>query len=236
MLGLVRALNSQTVQDAQAAGQIAPQPAAAPGPLVLAGGAVGDRKDFHTLFTIDGGDVLLLIPGQTGTVRVTPGGGFGGAFDLASGNRGGMDCLTCDLVTNFFVAETSVLRAVRWTDSLKLGEHEDFFLRLKEAHPGGVAFCPSVVVEHHQASWHEKVASHVGRPGSPPGAKGGSYAAFRDRAAGYISRVLKSHGLRAMGYVISGHLHVEHDPSIDTRKIWPEVFKKMKAHYAAVKP
>ena len=38
-----------------------------------------------------------------------------------------------DICENFFIADTEKVKKVRWHDKLKLNEHEDFFIRAKEA-------------------------------------------------------------------------------------------------------
>lgn len=38
----------------------------------------------------------------------------------------------CDIVKNFFLAETDILSKVKWDNDLKLSEHEDFFWRFKQ--------------------------------------------------------------------------------------------------------
>ena len=55
-------------------------------------------------------------------------------------------CWRVDLVLNFYLARVSFLRQVRWDPALKLGEHEDFFLRVKDA-GGRVAMCRGLVAE-----------------------------------------------------------------------------------------
>ncbi len=42
-------------------------------------------------------------------------------------------CKPVDIVQNIFLARSDILRKIRWDDVLKLGEHEDFFLRAKRA-------------------------------------------------------------------------------------------------------
>ena len=42
------------------------------------------------------------------------------------------DCKQVDIIANFFMASTKAVQKVRWDDSLKLGEHQDFFLRYKQ--------------------------------------------------------------------------------------------------------
>jgi glycosyltransferase involved in cell wall biosynthesis len=49
-------------------------------------------------------------------------------------------CWRVDMILNFFLARTSFLREVQWDPELKLGEHEDFFLRVKDS-GGKVAMC-----------------------------------------------------------------------------------------------
>ena len=56
-------------------------------------------------------------------------------------------CRGVDAVTNFFMAHTAVLRAVRWHPLLKVGEHEAFFLALK-LRGYRVLECPHVSIEH----------------------------------------------------------------------------------------
>ena len=55
-----------------------------------------------------------------------------------------------DFVLNFFLAKTSLFNNFRWDNDLKLAEHFDFFLRLKNLgrYNRRVAFTPSVRAEH----------------------------------------------------------------------------------------
>jgi GT2 family glycosyltransferase len=59
------------------------------------------------------------------------------------------ELVRCDYVLNFFLARTEVIQKKLggWTDSLKVGEHEDFFLRAKLAGLR-VGFAPGVGVLH----------------------------------------------------------------------------------------
>jgi glycosyltransferase involved in cell wall biosynthesis len=50
------------------------------------------------------------------------------------------ECWEVDMVNNFFIARTAALRRVRWDDRLVVGEHEDFFLRAKDARLR-IAYC-----------------------------------------------------------------------------------------------
>ena len=68
----------------------------------------------------------------------------------------------CDVVFNFFAARTAVLADGRWPDWLKLGEHNEFFLRCQGWGPGTeeradntqgpqkalVAYVPQCVADH----------------------------------------------------------------------------------------
>jgi GT2 family glycosyltransferase len=45
----------------------------------------------------------------------------------------GLACWKTDMINNFFMGRTSTVRKIGWDDRFKLGEHEDFFLRAKEA-------------------------------------------------------------------------------------------------------
>ena len=46
--------------------------------------------------------------------------------------------IPCDIVCNFFIGRTEMLKKVKWNEKYKLAEHEDFFWRLKKA--GGRVF------------------------------------------------------------------------------------------------
>jgi hypothetical protein len=55
-----------------------------------------------------------------------------------------------DLPLNFFIGRVDVLRQVKWDVALKVGyEHEDFFLRTKEANLR-VVICPDVAANHQE--------------------------------------------------------------------------------------
>jgi hypothetical protein len=89
---------------------------------------------------------------------------FGGLIEvnattlaLVPGHRGraggGRSCRRVDIVPNLFVARTDRLRTLRWDPALKLGEHEDFFLRAQRA-GWVVASCPTVSFVHQGSqSW-----------------------------------------------------------------------------------
>jgi glycosyltransferase involved in cell wall biosynthesis len=56
-------------------------------------------------------------------------------------------CWKVDMILNFFLARVKFLQRVRWDPILKVGEHEDFFLRAKDA-GGRVAMCRGFVAEN----------------------------------------------------------------------------------------
>ncbi len=60
----------------------------------------------------------------------------------------------CDAVMNFAVFRTDMFRqGIQWDSQFKSnGEHEDFYLTLKEDGRFAVAFVPSMVAEHHHAT------------------------------------------------------------------------------------
>jgi GT2 family glycosyltransferase len=68
------------------------------------------------------------------------------------------DCLRVDITLNFFFARREALLKFPWDESLKLGEHHDFFLDAKgnNGTPGlRIGYCPSVSALHHHHSTTE---------------------------------------------------------------------------------
>jgi len=96
--------------------------------------------------------------------------------------------LTCNevhIVANFFVAVTNVLRSVRWDDTFKLGEHEDFFLRLMNA-KHRVLMCPFSPIKHTSStSWYDQDVERLG-----------VYEKRRRRAFTYLQLFLKKHNIQ----------------------------------------
>ncbi|KAJ3030711.1 UNVERIFIED_CONTAM: hypothetical protein HDU68_008100 [Siphonaria sp. JEL0065] len=94
--------------------------------------------DYCGLMTVsDPGRTLRLDPG-----RITPPG---------TTHEG---CIQVDFVPNVFIARTQFLReTLRWDETLKLGEHEDFFWRAKQIGVRTLT-CPGVTFYHDQvAHW-----------------------------------------------------------------------------------
>jgi hypothetical protein len=92
------------------------------------------KLDFCGLFRIDT-DTLYLEPGEYGVHA---------------------GCNHVDFVPNLFVARTSLRDRIKWDDQLKLGEHEDFFLRAKSLGLR-VGTCAAVAFHHDQVEhWLKK--------------------------------------------------------------------------------
>ena len=62
------------------------------------------------------------------------------------------NCFHVDFVPNVFMARRAALARVQWDPVLKLGEHEDFFLRAKQAGLR-ILSCDHAHVIHHQMDW-----------------------------------------------------------------------------------
>lgn len=78
----------------------------------------------------------------------------GDELRLERGDRGGAwgGCLRVDFVPNVFMGRKESLRKITWDPQLKLGEHEDFFLRAKKQGLK-VMSCDHVEVLHEQERW-----------------------------------------------------------------------------------
>ena len=109
----------------------------------------------------------------------------GTVLTLLPGSRRSLafNCRVVDIVPNLFVARTDVLRSLRWDPALKLGEHEDFFLRARAAGLT-VATCASVSFTHAGSrSWFQL---------SPASS---TYDRLRSRIHRYWEVALRKHGL-----------------------------------------
>ena len=120
---------------------------------------------FRGLMETHYGD-LVLSPGSYGTA-------FG--------------CTHVDFVPNVFMARRSTLKHVRWDPDLKLGEHEEFFLRAKKS---GVRIlsCDHAEVEHHQLTWWT---------GTPP-LRDAAYVEKRKRVYEFFKLALRKAGLKRL--------------------------------------
>lgn len=82
---------------------------------------------------------------------------------------------SCDLVNNFFIGRTASIQKIGgWDENLKVGEHEDFFLRAKL---GGLrtAFLQGFFIKHYPVS--DK-----------------NYLAFRERAVAFKTQFIQKSG------------------------------------------
>jgi len=109
-------------------------------------------------------------------------------FRLISGMHGHWEdidylaaqCKLVDIVANFFVAKTTRVQRLQWDPELKLGEHQDFFLRAKQENPPfRVASCGNVAVYHKQ--------DH----------SNGDYRRKRQREVQFLRRFLQKHKLKS---------------------------------------
>ena len=87
----------------------------------------------HTQFDLVGG--IVLDQGYKPSY-------YGGIFQLKRGefvlqlnkNRGVEQGFPrYDILQNFFLARTNIIKSLRWDDTLRLADHEDFFIRCKMA-------------------------------------------------------------------------------------------------------
>ena len=84
----------------------------------------------------------------------------------------------CDLVNNFFIGRTASIRKIGgWDENLKVGEHEDFFLRAKLDRLR-TAFLPGFIIKHYPVS--DK-----------------NYLAFRERAVEFKTQFIQKFGFNS---------------------------------------
>ncbi len=104
-------------------------------------------------------------------------------FRLMRGDRGEVSpdypaCKRYDIVANFFMARTAKIRQVKWDPALKLGEHQDFFLRAKQEGVRVASCFSEVTVFHEQDHTNPE------------------YKQKRGREIPYIRQFLTKHGLK----------------------------------------
>jgi GT2 family glycosyltransferase len=86
-------------------------------------------------------------------------------LSLAPGNYGHFaHCSHVDFIPNVFLGRTNTFKTeIQWDNLLKLGEHEDFFLRAKELGVKTLT-CPGVTFIHDQVDfWLKRDAYEVKR-------------------------------------------------------------------------
>ena len=90
-------------------------------------------------------------------------------------------CRRVDFVPNVFLGRRTAVSYVRWDNQLKLGEHEDFFIRFAQADQS-VYSCPYINVHHNQKQWWIE--------------RNNSYYDKRARVYEYLKEMLRKHNLK----------------------------------------
>ena len=105
---------------------------------------------------------------------------------ILKGSQGEYDettnCFNVDFVPNLFAGRTDVFKYIEWDPNLKVGEHEDFFLRAKQQGLK-VATCPHVSFIHKQTE-HWLLRN--------------SYDRMRSRVWNYLRQSLEKHELNKL--------------------------------------
>ena len=117
--------------------------------------------DYSGKISIEGEDFKLLR------------GDYGYLFDIEYQN-----CRKVDIVANFFMAKQIKINELKWDPALKLGEHQDFFLRAKKSNYSVYACGELVTVLHKQDHTNPE------------------YKQKRGREIPYIRQFLKKHNLK----------------------------------------
>ena len=75
----------------------------------------------------------------------------------------GNDFMCTEFVINFSLWRTEFAKAHRWDDDLKIGEHTEFFFRVREADDWVVAFCPQSKIGHDRGNRSKEYAEYRNR-------------------------------------------------------------------------
>ncbi|MFA7133053.1 MAG: hypothetical protein WC108_07115, partial [Bacteroidales bacterium] len=126
-------------------------------------------------------------------------------YQRKSNNRynkiSGIDYKICDCVFNFALIKKEVFQSIKWDEDIKImGEHTDFFLRLKETR-WKVAFCPEVKIGHEHISI-------------------GEYRTMRKRDEFFI-KMMKKHKLKKYVYLTGRVYELEGDELINYKQEKP---------------
>ena len=97
-------------------------------------------------------------------------------------------------VHNFALMRKTLFDHIRWDPELKVTEHMDFYLRMKEV-PYYILYTPDVLIEH------------------PPVERDGDYEGLRRRTE-FLARMLRKHGARRVRYLNGDVREVADDGSI----------------------
>jgi glycosyltransferase involved in cell wall biosynthesis len=125
---------------------------------------VASGWSYRGLFSIDN-KTLSLVRGLHGTHR---------------------GCEHVDFVPNVFMAKREALLRSPWDPELKLGEHEEFFLRLTQS-GAKVLYCNDLEITHIQYQWWKYVNNDPN-----------SYFVKRSRAIDFWRVALQKHGLERL--------------------------------------
>ena len=107
----------------------------------------------------------------------------------------------CDCVFNFALIKKELFQSIKWDDDIKImGEHTDFFLRLKET-KWKVAYCPEVKIGHEHISI-------------------GDYRIMRKRDEFFI-KMMKKHGLKKYVYLTGRVYELDGDRLINYKQEKP---------------
>lgn len=112
-------------------------------------------------------------------IRLVPGSGFVLRVSDEEMKYNDISVIRCDLCPNFFLAKTELLVHNKWDEQFKLGEHEDFFWRLKTE-----TYYKVFYTEHYKAR-------HIDL-------REGEYKVYRDRLYNtYKQLFMKKYGLKS---------------------------------------
>ncbi len=83
----------------------------------------------------------------------------------------------CDIINNFFIGKKSKLKEIKWEEDLKVGEHEEFFIRAKLKHNASVGYSNGLFIKHYPIRSEE-------------------YSIFRNRFSGISDRANTMHKIK----------------------------------------
>ena len=104
------------------------------------------KKKILTGGTTDRGMYSGIIYKKKSVFHICPG---------AKKNKEYPECVDTDIGLNIIIANRAFLVDNKWDETLKVGEHEKFFLTLKHNKPNNVIACKSFMVKHGKAGWDE---------------------------------------------------------------------------------
>eukprot|EP00026_Physarum_polycephalum_P013780 Phypoly_transcript_14221.p1 GENE.Phypoly_transcript_14221~~Phypoly_transcript_14221.p1 ORF type:complete len:247 (+),score=37.60 Phypoly_transcript_14221:201-941(+) len=161
--------------------------------LDLVGGRAG--LDFSGLmYTLR--DTLFLVKGNRGVLEGT-------ALPILTPRDPGVNypepnlsdmgppCVLVDFVPNFFLARTDSLLKLQWDNNLKVGEHEEFFLRFNSG-SYRAAYCTALYIENQQEKCNNVDDAEAER----------KRRQNRARARAFIKKGLYMHNVSKLAYCL----------------------------------